>query len=361
MDFGPREVLIALGALLVCGIVLDGMRRMRAARRGSLRGPRRQSIFDDDAGAVAGNDNDELPGPVRVVAIRDELTAAEINQNLRKNSDTTFARRTAAYRELAQGETRDPAAPAPLADHEPLLAQDSDRFTTPVAEPDTMTAEHLIPEPEATAGLADKLHLDADDLPLFKGEPATEISLGEAKPARSARGGKRRGKAAAGADAVASDAGFPGTAAPEAVEMDAVVIHLMAPSGQTFSAKPLFAALLNAGLKFGERNIFHSYAEHLSGNGQPVSLFSVANALKPGAFEGSLHDFSTPGVAFFMLINELPEPLAVFDDMLSAAQAVARELDAELRDEQRATLTRNGIAHYRQRILDYSRRHGLSG
>ena len=42
MDFGPREVLIALGALLVCGIILDGVRRMRAARRGSLRGPRRR-------------------------------------------------------------------------------------------------------------------------------------------------------------------------------------------------------------------------------------------------------------------------------------------------------------------------------
>jgi cell division protein ZipA len=361
MDFGPREVLIALGALLVCGIILDGVRRMRAARRGSLRGPRRQSIFDDDAGTVAGNDNDELPGPVRVVAIRDEQTTAEINQNLRRNSDTTFARRTTAYLERAQGETRDTAAPAPLADHEPLIAQDADRFTTPVAEPDTMTADHPLPEPESTAEPVDKFHLDADDLPLFKGEPATEISLGEAKSARSARSGKRRGKAAAGADAVASGAGVPGTAAPEAVEVDAVVIHLMAPSGQTFSAKPLFAALQNAGLKFGERNIFHSYAEDVSGHGQPVPLFSVANALKPGAFEGSLHDFSTPGVAFFMLINELQEPLAVFDAMLIAAQAVARELDAELKDEQRAALTRSGIAHYRQRILDYSRRHGLSG
>ena len=47
--------------------------------------------------------------------------------------------------------------------------------------------------------------------------------------------------------------------------------------------------------------------------------------------------------------------------MLIAAQAAASELDAELKDEQRATLTRSGIAHYRQRILDYSRRHGRSG
>jgi FtsZ-interacting cell division protein ZipA len=44
--------------------------------------------------------------------------------------------------------------------------------------------------------------------------------------------------------------------------------------------------------------------------------------------------------------------------MLAAAQAAAQELDAELRDEQRATLTRGGITLYRQRIVEYSRRHG---
>jgi FtsZ-interacting cell division protein ZipA len=60
-----------------------------------------------------------------------------------------------------------------------------------------------------------------------------------------------------------------------------------------------------------------------------------------------------------MLINERSDPLAVFDDMLASAHAAARELDAELRDEQRASLTRGGIALYRQRILEYSRRHGL--
>jgi cell division protein ZipA len=149
--------------------------------------------------------------------------------------------------------------------------------------------------------------------------------------------------------------------ASEAEELDAVVVHVMAPPGQTFSARPLFAALQHEGLQFGDRNIFHRYGEAAGVGGEPVTRFSVANALKPGAFERSVGDFQTPGVAFFMLVNDLPEPLAVFDDMLKAAQATALELNAELKDERRAPLTRTGIAQYRQRILDHSRRHDLPG
>jgi cell division protein ZipA len=344
MDFGPREVLIALGALLVCGIILDGVRRMRAARRGSLRGPRRQSIFDDDSQFPAEHDNDELPGSVRVVAIRDEQTAAEINQNLRKRSDATFAFRK-PYREPVQEPGRDELVP------DPSLSVDQTEVPDPVAEPcpEPVTAtDTFIPQRERDVECAGKLELDVDDLPLFRGEPAPKISVSAPTSARSTRGGRRRGRASTEIDSGAKEVG----------ESDAVVIHLMAPPGEMFSARPLFAALLNAGLKFGERNIFHSYADDSAG-GESVARFSVANALKPGAFEGSLHEFSTPGVAFFMLIDERSDPLGVFDDMLAAAQAAARELSAELRDEQRASLTRSGIALYRQRILDYSRRHGL--
>jgi cell division protein ZipA len=346
MDFGPREVLIALGALLVCGIILDGVRRMRAARRGSLRGPRRQSIFDDDSQSPTDHDNDELPGSVRVVAIRDEQATAEINQSLRQRSDAAFTFRARPFhREPGPEHGHDELMP------DPSLSVDQASVPDPVVEPclePVLATDTLIPQREPDVECTDRIELDVDDLPLFRGEPAPKISANAPTPARSTRGGKRRGKASTAVDPAAKEAG----------ESDAVVIHLMAPPGQMFSAKPLFAALLNAGLKFGERNIFHSYVED-SADGESVARFSVANALKPGSFEGSLHEFSTPGVAFFMLINERSDPLAVFDDMLAAAQAAAQELDAELRDEQRATLTRGGITLYRQRIVEYSRRHGF--
>lgn len=358
MDFGPREVLIALGALLVCGIILDGVRRMRAARRGSLRGPRRQSIFDDN-GPAEGHDSDELTGPARVVAIRDEQAAAEVNLNLRKSGDSV---RTRPYRELGPGAARQepgidmgasqvPAMPDDA--QAPMLggAQMPERQPAAAPEAESAPGDTLVAERDSGTESAEKFPLDMDDLPLFRGEPAPEHYVEEAKPVRSARRGKRRGRAAAGAE-------LPGAGAEE---FDAVVVHVMAPPGQTFSARPLFSALQGVGLQFGERNIFHCYAGTVGSGGEPMARFSVANALKPGAFEGSVADFRTPGVAFFMLINDQSEPLAVFDDMLEAARATALELNAELKDERRAPLTRTGIAHYRQRIVDYSRRHGLSG
>ncbi|GMU45379.1 MAG: cell division protein ZipA [Pseudomonadales bacterium] len=333
MEFGPREVLIVLGALLVCGIVLDGVRRMRAARRGALRGPRRQPIFDDE-----GQDplNSELPsGGARVVAVRDDDAAAEIRQRLWR--DPARNQGAAPFRE------RTPE-PTPVADPmEPGIdiAPDSEPVrpaavaATPAAAPPEVKVE-VADEPcvgaptiDISDDPRDVAPIDAEDLPLFKGEPA---------PPPPARRGRKRGVAPNGGGRRADD------------PLEAVVLHLMAPIGTTFAARPLFQALQHAGLEFGERNIFH----RPSGAGL-APAFSVANAVKPGTFEGTVRDFQTPGVAFFLVIGDVPEPLAAFDDMLAVARAVATELDAELCDERRSTLTRQAIADYRRRIQDHGR------
>jgi len=318
MEFGPREVLIVLGALLVCGIVLDGVRRMRAARRGALRGPRRQPIFDDE-----GQDplNGELPsGGARVVAVRDDDAAEEIRQRLRR--DPVRGQGTAPFRERAP-------EPAPVAEPgEPGIDTAPDPepagpAAAPVAAPEP--AVEVADEPRVAAPI-----IDAEDLPLFKGEPA---------PPPPARRGRRRGAAQHGADRRPDDS------------LEAVVLHLMAPAGTTFAALPLFQALQRAGLEFGARNIFH----RPSGVGL-APAFSVANAVKPGTFEGPVRDFRTPGVAFFLVIGDAPEPLAAFDDMLAVARAVAAELGAELCDERRSALTGQVIADYRRRVQDHGRR-----
>jgi len=330
MEFGPREVLIVLGALLVCGIVLDGVRRMRAARRGALRGPRRQPIFDDE---VQDPLNSELPsGGARVVAVRDDDAAAEIRQRLWRNP--TRNQRTAPFRERPTPEPEsepmtEPAAfgIGPASDPEPAgpAAEPAPVMPTAVTEP---VAEDAAEKDAGEARVA--ASIDAEDLPLFKGEPA---------PPPPARRGRKRGVAANGGGRRADD------------PLEAVVLHLMAPTGTTFAARPLFQALQHAGLEFGERNIFHRSA----GAGL-VPAFSVANAVKPGTFEGTVGDFQTPGVAFFLVIGDVPEPLAAFDDMLAVAHAVATELGADLCDERRSALTRQVIADYRRRIQDHGRR-----
>ena len=362
MEFGPREVLIVLGALLVCGIVLDGVRRMRAARRGLLRGPRRQPIFDDEGPAEDPLVSSELPsGGARVVAYRDEDAAAELSEQLRRSADSAQRKRTAPFRERRFSE------PGPVDDAEPE-ADTSDQQerkepvlrATPAADLDTpppIEAEPVPepepePEPEPVPGAATGAEcpdnapqeqplraerIAEDDLPLFKGEPAPP-------PVPPRRGDRKRGRTVNGG-------GRPAGRGEESIE--ALVLHLMAPAGDSFTAKPLFEALQAAGLEFGERHIFH----RVSRSGELTTpSFSVANAVKPGTFEGAVRDFQTPGVAFFMVIGEQAEPLAAFDDMLATARQVATALGAELCDEHRSTLTRQVIADYRQRILDHGRR-----
>lgn len=339
MEFGPREVLIVLGALLVCGIVLDGVRRMRAARRGVLRGPRRQPIFDENTAGDDGQFGSELPsGGARVIAYRDDHATAEVGEQLRRTADAEYGKRTAPFLERLRPRPEPAAGEAPVAHPETGPAEppaavetDTDPFTA-VAEESAASpafaAEPLVAEP-----------VTADDLPLFRGEPAPPPPAATPK-----RAGRRRGPAVNGG-------GEPAVA--EAEPIAAVVLHLMAPNAGTFGARPLFEALQKAGLEFGERHIFHRFPPDCESRKTPA--FSVANAVKPGTFEGKVRDFQTPGVAFFLVIGDTPEPLTAFDDMLATARQVAAELGAELCDEQRSTLTRQVIADYRQRIVDGAR------
>ncbi len=351
MEFGPREVLIVLGALLVCGIVLDGVRRMRAARRGQLRGPKRQPIFDD---AGLGDDplNSELPsGGARVVAYRDEDAAAEISAQLRRSADAPEYKRTAPFRERQAPEVESGQASAPSVEAgeqpaEPELEPPSDptlrrvEAEAPATSDAAQQEQHAAPEVASEPLVAERIA--EDDLPLFRGEPAPP------PPAPVRRGGRKHRQVINGSGR---------SAEREDETLQALVLHLMAPQGGAFTAEPLFDALQKAGLEFGDRHIFHRF---LGAGSARAPSFSVANAVKPGTFDGPVREFQTPGVAFFMVIGGHAEPLAVFDDMLATARQVAGELGAELCDEHRSALTRQVIADYRQRILDYGRRRARS-
>ena len=44
------------------------------------------------------------------------------------------------------------------------------------------------------------------------------------------------------------------------------------------------------------------------------------------------------------------------EDMFEVASAVSRDLKGELKDEQRNFLTQQMVEHYRQRVMDFTRR-----
>ena len=297
MDFGSREILISLGVLVLLGIILDGLRRMRSGREGILRSSiRKQPIFEDDFEERSS----ELPtGGARVVGYRDEETAEQVNDEIRTAAEQEMYKVTRAFRELEQV---------------PLGLEEADPEAASLVKVDPKAVDL-----EAAAGKNSAL-ADTD---------------ARAADSQSGKAAKSNG-------------------APAADTLETVVLHLMSPPDTLFAGKVLEKVLSSEGLHLSEQGIFH---RHRLKNGSGPVRFSLANAINPGTFDADAMDsFSSPGLTFFMVLGQTDEPLAVFDEMIVSAQVIAKTLNGELKDEQRSTLTSQTIAHCRQQVVDFTRR-----
>jgi cell division protein ZipA len=140
-----------------------------------------------------------------------------------------------------------------------------------------------------------------------------------------------------------------GTAAP--VE-ELIVMNVLAAPGEPYTGDALFTVLHDKRLKFGEMNIFHRV--------EPLTKavhYSVANVVEPGTFDmAEMEALRSPGLCLFMQLPGPDNPATVFEDMLSVAREVKTQLGGELKDEQRNVMTPQTVEHYRQRIMDFSRR-----
>lgn len=100
--FGPREVLIAVGALVFIAIVLDGIRRIKRNRYENLqmssRNLRKNSVSDryDIEGEPDVNPSQFPSGGSRVVGIRDDADIQQVEESLRRTQggaiDLNFSR-----------------------------------------------------------------------------------------------------------------------------------------------------------------------------------------------------------------------------------------------------------------------------
>lgn len=302
MGLGTREILIALGVLLVVAILLDGVRRVRNARDGGLREMRRkQPVFDEDDTC-----NGELPsGKGRVVGVRDDTETEKLGKKIRQTASDNKLKLTAPFREPQQVSLN----LGPL------------------------TAERESPREAAVNTPARKARKTASAAAVTGATADTEYAT-RARPGRRVKNNDK-----------------------PTVDRDlaVVVVHVMAPQGEMFHGDPLLNTLLGQGMRYGDRKIFH---RHGGEDGSGPVLFSMANSVKPGHFDlDAMSEFATPGVTFLMIPAETADPLAAFNLMIGVADGVVRELGGELKDETRSALTRQTIEHYRQRIQDYTRRH----
>jgi cell division protein ZipA len=119
-----------------------------------------------------------------------------------------------------------------------------------------------------------------------------------------------------------------------------IILTLIAQKGKRIRGPVMLRALKDAGLFFGDMDIFH-YVEK---EGEEP-LFSVASILEPGRFVLSeLAEFETPGIAMFMsLPTSLPGGEALHI-MLSKARQLGAQLNATLCDGQRQPLSDEMLA-----------------
>ena len=54
-------------------------------------------------------------------------------------------------------------------------------------------------------------------------------------------------------------------------------------------------------------------------------------------------------------MEDVSDPAATLDSLLTSAKAMAADLGGEVKDESRSAFTRQTEDHYRQRVADFSR------
>jgi len=136
-------------------------------------------------------------------------------------------------------------------------------------------------------------------------------------------------------------------------ELPQLVIQIgVVAKGDHFTGPDVLVALRELGLEPGAMSIFHA---QLPGHpGRP--LFSVANLVEPGYFPlDAMEEFTTPGLLFFAQLPGLRDGIEIYEQMLDAAQRLARRLGGTLQDENRSTLSKQSIQHTKDAIAEHRR------
>ncbi|MFO8142316.1 MAG: cell division protein ZipA [Marinobacter sp.] len=334
-----REWLIAIGTLVILGIVIDGVRRMRRARKESM-------AISSGMGA------DDL---------KDSPLDDEYNPELPNGGARTISRGTLEARGYFTSDTSETFSSSDEHEVTPETgwgAADEDvdggvQSEPPVARP---APEYQAPEPEPVHKSKPIIAADSDDsgqpepapgnnsrpaeTPAANKQPPVVTSEVEEDTAKRAAAKPRRNQPLAGANR------------PEAREV--LVINVLARHGSQFEGAILKRLFEACGLELGDMDIYHRHEG--SDTTSPVQ-FSVANAVEPGTFQPKeMPTLSTPGISFFMSLPGPSNAMQAFEFMLETAQCVVRNMGGELKDERRSVMTPQTIEHCRQRIREFERK-----
>lgn len=140
-------------------------------------------------------------------------------------------------------------------------------------------------------------------------------------------------------------------AAAQSRQVDPLIISItvMPGDGERFPGTKLLEVFEDAGLYYGELDIFHAPVDLEKTDGP--TLFSVANIVEPGTLvpEAMAH-MRSPGLILFGRLPARVWGTEVLDHMVATAGYLAKTLGGHLCDGQRRLLTAEGVEEMRARI-----------
>lgn len=344
-----REWLIAIGAVIIIGVVIDGIRRMRRARKESVAISSGMGADELDPSPLDDEFNSELPNGGARTIDRDTLESRGYVHSRKSRFGNPTPKPTrpiigekaapATGPEPDEGVSESFSATRDETDVQVESGWGSVDETAPAAgkDGDADTDDEILGEPRVVRTPEETREPDRAPKPK---EPPVVTSDVEEDTARRKPASKP------------SDQPLAGANRPEAREV--VVINVLAKTGENFSGTKLKDLFEACGLQHGDLDIYHRHEQ--TDTHSPVQ-FSVASAVEPGTFRPQdMATLSTPGISFFMSLPGPTNSLQAFEFMLETAQCVVRNLGGELKDERRSVMTPQTIEHCRQRIREFERK-----
>ena len=374
MEFGLREYLLVLGAILITGLLTDGIRRTLRHKREGLR-------LDLMAAPPESPERSDVsqPRPVK------KATPAELEPQV--DADPLFDSTDASQLNLWAGEikaeamkTTDTEALVELTaadtQTEPLFHGDEEKdhqMTTTeqvdmddLDEPIEMRVEPVWDEQPAVDSiesstieqpLEDEQAEYDEDMRILADEP---VSNSIAEPGTAGMFGSALGRIFRRFGKQSAEIGetpepsenalhtpdiqdeMPQTSS-ESKSMDSmddlIVVSIQSARTPRFEEMNLHKACLRAGLRRTESLMYQRFplddAEH--------PLFSLVNGIEPGTFDDDAQSIDTPVIFLFTELPKQSDPVFAVNELISGARSIARDVGGDVFDQQGTPISKEWI------------------
>ena len=371
MEFGLREYLLILGAILIVGLLADGIRRTLKHKREGLKldlmaappeSPERSDVSKPRP--VKKATPEELEPQVDADPLFDSTDASQLN--LWAGEIKAEAMKPADTDTLAASIETDTQTESLFEGYEPQAQTVVVEESVDIDEPMDERVEPVWDESsimESTDSLIDEQSIDNqeadhdEDMRILADGP---VSKTIAEPEESGIFGSalgrifgRFGKKSADTDQQPE----PAVAASDSVEVlddvseatkeaeptdsmdDLVVVSIQSARTPRLEGINLHKACLRAGLRRTESQMYQRFP--LDESEHP--LFSLVNGVEPGTFDEEAKSIDTPVVFLFTELPKQADPVFAVNELISGARSIARDIGGDVFDQQGTPISKEWI------------------